>query len=281
MEYNTVSLFKALSPRYVLGFASHYIVDFILLSWVHFCLWGGACEWGTEVLAGYLPWSFYTLLFGNLPLNLKLTYLVRVAGQQASRNSLSLPASTLWAGVTASPRRVGLLSVCRGSDVKPSCLPGFTCCGISPTPPMYIRFKVFILFYFVYSPVPSRSSLTGTAVFDWIISISPSVEHELRAKQPGFPLKTIWRARHWAWKKGEQVFPVHMGVQKVAYSGTGSLSAMERTVRTSSARMFSGQLFLGITDPQRAKSPHLRQGRTFPLQIGQHSGAQFASWTQF
>lgn len=75
MEYNTVSLFKALSPRYVLGFASHYIVDFILLSWVHFCLWGGACEWGPEVLAGYLPWSFYTLLFGNL--NLKLTYLVR------------------------------------------------------------------------------------------------------------------------------------------------------------------------------------------------------------
>lgn len=111
MEYNTVPLFKVLLPRYVLGFASHYIVDFIILSWVHFCLWGGACERGPEVLAGYLPWSFYTLLFGNLPLNLKFTYLVRVAGQPASRNSLSLLASTPWAGVTDSPRGVGLKCV--------------------------------------------------------------------------------------------------------------------------------------------------------------------------
>lgn len=105
---HTVPLFKVLPPRYVLGFASHYIVDFILLSWVHFCLWGGACEWGPEVLAGYLPWSFYTLLFGNLPLNLKLTYLVRVAGQPASRNSLSLPASTPWAGVNRLPQKSGV-----------------------------------------------------------------------------------------------------------------------------------------------------------------------------
>lgn len=36
-------------------------------------------------------------------------------------------------------------------------------------------------------------------------------------------------------EKGELVFTVHVGVQKVAYSGTGLLSAMERTVRRSSA----------------------------------------------
>lgn len=107
MEYNTVPLFKVLSPRYVLGFASHYIVDFILLSWVHFCLWGGTCEWGPEVLAGYLPWSFYTLFIGNLPLNLKLTYLVRAAGQQVSGNSLSLPASTLGLELQTPPEEWG------------------------------------------------------------------------------------------------------------------------------------------------------------------------------
>lgn len=163
--------------------------------------------------------------------------------------------------------------MCRASDVKPSCLPGFICCAISPTRPMYTRFKVFILFYFVYSPIPSRSSLTGTAVLNWIISISPSVEHELRAKQPGFPLKTTWRARHWAWKKVNWSSQFTWEFRRLPTLAPAPSLLWNELFAEVLPRMFSGQLFLGTTDLQRAKSPHLRQRGAFPPQIGQHSGA--------
>lgn len=133
---------------------------------------------------------------------------------------------------------------------------------------MSTRFKVFVLFYFVYSPIPSRSSLTGTAVFDWIISISPSVEHELRAKQPGFPLKTTWRARHWAWKRVNWSSQFTWEFRRLPTLAPAPSLLWNELFAEVLPRMFSGQLFLGTTLTSRG--PRVRtcaKGALFHLKL--------------
>lgn len=146
---------------------------------------------------------------------------------------------------------------------------GFAPFTISPAPLTYTLFQVFILGYFVHSLVPSRPFLTGTAVFDQIIGINPSVERLLCARYQALPSKQTG-GQSTGPGKGQIGLPrsyrrsggcllLHCLSVSVFLSLCVSLSfyppiPQEQTVLRDSAGIGSGQLLCRTTDLQRTKN---------------------------